>query len=70
MNVIAGDENGYLLRTMQGQVILDETGKEIIGVMPPKGALKSDIVEAFRRWVLMGMPRTAEDAAGLTWPTP
>ncbi len=70
MNVIAGDENSYLLLTIQGQAILDETGKEIIGVMPPKGTLKADVVEAFRRWVLMGMPRTAEDAAGLTWPAP
>lgn len=69
-NVIAGDENGYLLLTVQGQVILDETGKEIIGVMPPKGTLKPDVIEAFRRWVLMGMPRAAEDAAGLTWPAP
>lgn len=69
-NVIAGDENGYLLLTMQGQVILDENGQEIIGVMPPKGTLKPDVIEAFRRWVLMGMPRAAEDAAGLTWPAP
>jgi len=69
-NVIAGDENGYLLLTIQGQTILDETGKEIIGVMPPKGTLKADVVDAFRRWVLMGMPRTVEDAAGLTWPAP
>ncbi len=70
MNVIAGDENGYLLLTIQGQAILDENGQEVIGVMPPKGTLKPDVIEAFRRWVLMGMPRTAEDAAGLTWPTP
>lgn len=69
-NVVAGDENSYLLLTIQGQAILDETGKEIIGVMPPKGTLKPDVIEAFRRWVLMGMPRTAEDAAGLTWPAP
>ncbi len=70
MNVIVGDENGYLLLTIQGQVVLDETGKEIIGVMPPKGTLKPDVIDAFRRWVLMGMPRAAEDAAGLTWPAP
>jgi mono/diheme cytochrome c family protein len=69
-NVIAGDENSYLLLTIQGQAILDESGKEIIGVMPPKGTLKPDVIEAFRRWVLMGMPQTAPDAAGLTWPAP
>lgn len=70
MNIIAGDENSYLLLTIQGQAILDETGKEIIGVMPPKGTLKPDVIDVFRRWVLTGMPRTAEDAAGLTWPAP
>lgn len=69
-NIIAGDENSYLLLTIQRQAILDATGKEIIGVMPPKGALKADVVEVFRRWVLMGMPRAAKDAAGLTWPAP
>lgn len=69
-NVIAGDENSYLLLTIQGQAILDETGKEIIGVMPPRGTLKPDAIEALRRWVLMGMPRTAQEAAGLTWPAP
>ncbi len=71
LNVVAGDENSYLLLVIQGQPILDPaTGTEIIGVMPPKGTLKPDVVEALRRWVLMGMPRTAEEAAGLSWPAP
>ncbi|GAB4485143.1 MAG: hypothetical protein Fur0016_09800 [Anaerolineales bacterium] len=69
-NIIAGDPNSYLLLAIQGQAILDETGQEMIGVMPPKGTLKPDVIEALRRWVLMGMPRTAEDAAKLTWPAP
>ena len=69
-NLIAGDENSYLLLTIQGQAILDENGKEIIGVMPPKGTLKPEVIAALRRWVLMGMPRTAAEAARLTWPAP
>jgi mono/diheme cytochrome c family protein len=71
-NVIAGDENSFLLQVIQGTPIPDTVnpGKDLIGVMPPKGHLKPDAIEAFRRWILMGMPETAEDAAGLTWPTP
>lgn len=70
MNVIAGDENSYLLQVIQGKPILNPDGSEAIGVMPPSGTLKPEVIEVFRRWVLMGMPRTAEDAARLTWPTP
>ncbi|PWH11920.1 MAG: hypothetical protein DDG60_15810 [Anaerolineae bacterium] len=70
MNVIAGDENSFLLQVIQGKPILNPDGSEAIGVMPPSGTLKPDVIEVFRRWVLMGMPRTAEEAATLTWPTP
>lgn len=69
-NVIAGEENSYLLQVIQGKPILNPDGSEKIGVMPPNGHLKPEVIEVFIRWVLMGMPRTAEDAAGLTWPTP
>jgi hypothetical protein len=38
--------------------------------MPPKKVLGGDIVEAFLRWIMNGMPQTAEDAAALsTMPT-
>jgi len=65
-NVIAGDANSYLLQVIQGQAILDENGKEIIGVMPPKSTLKPNVVDAFIRWIMNGMPQTAEDAAALS----
>jgi mono/diheme cytochrome c family protein len=67
-NVIAGDVNSYLLVTIQGTPILDENGEEIIGVMPPSSKLKPDVVDAFIRWVMAGMPQTAEDAAALWMP--
>lgn len=70
MNIVAGDENSFLLQVIQGSPILNADGSEEIGVMPPKGTLKPEVIEAFRRWVLAGMPRTAEDAAKLTWPAP
>ena len=66
-NIIAGDPNSYLLQVIQGTAIMDpeKPGEELIGVMPPKGHLKSDAVDAFLRWIMNGMPRTAEDAAKL-----
>ena len=65
-NVIAGDENSYLLLTIQEHPILDENGEEIIGVMPPTRALKPDIVNAFLLWIMNGMPQTAADAGALS----
>ncbi|MCA2001486.1 MAG: c-type cytochrome [Chloroflexi bacterium] len=70
-NVVAGDETSYLLQVIQGQPILDESGKEIIGVMPPSKALKADVVNVFKLWIMNGMPQTAVDAATLsTAPAP
>jgi mono/diheme cytochrome c family protein len=65
-NVIAGDENGYLLQTIQEHVILDENGEEIIGVMPPSRALSPNIVDVFFRWIMNGMPQTAAEAGALS----
>jgi hypothetical protein len=39
--------------------------QELIGVMPPKGHLKPDALDAFIRWIMNGMPETAEEAAKL-----
>ena len=66
-NTIAGDPNGYLIQVIQGTPIRDpaDPQKELIGVMPPKGHLKPDAIEAFVLWILNGMPETAEDAAHL-----
>ena len=70
-NIIAGDANSYLLQVIQGHKILDANGKTLIGVMPPKSTLKPGYIEVFIRWILNGMPRTAEDAAALfAVPTP
>ena len=72
-NVLAGDPNGYLLQVIQGTPIPDpkDPSKDLIGVMPPKGHLKSDVVDALIRWIMNGMPKTAEEAAKLfVAPTP
>ncbi len=66
-NIIAGDPNSYLLQVIQGTAIMDPANpnEEMIGVMPPKGHLKPDVIDAFMRWIMNGMPRTAEEAATL-----
>jgi mono/diheme cytochrome c family protein len=69
-DVIAGDENSYLLQVIQGHAIPDpkDPSKEMIRKMPPNSTLKPNIVDVFVRWVMNGMPRTAEDAAKLFAP--
>jgi mono/diheme cytochrome c family protein len=78
-NVVAGDADGYLIQVIQGTAIMDPENpeEEMIGVMPPKGHLKPDAVNAFVRWIMSGMPKTAEEASELsvtpevtTTPTP
>ena len=65
-NIIASDMNSYLLQTIQQTPILDANGEEIIGVMPPKSVLKPNVVDVFVRWIMNGMPQTAEEAAALS----
>lgn len=67
-NVVAGDVNSYLLQVIQGHEILNEKGEVVIGVMPPKSTLKPNIIDVFIRWIMNGMPLTAEDAAALFTP--
>jgi mono/diheme cytochrome c family protein len=70
-DIIAGDENSYLLQVIQRIEILDQNGEVIIGVMPPKTTLKQSYVDVFLRWIMNGMPQTAEEAAALfVAPTP
>ena len=72
-DVIAGDMDSYLLQVIQETPIMDpeKPDEELIGVMPPTRALKPNVVDVFIRWIMNGMPRTAEEAAALSvTPTP
>jgi hypothetical protein len=72
-NIIKGDESSYLLQVIQEHAIMDPENpeEELIGVMPPSKALKPDVVDVFVRWIMNGMPQTAEEAAALfVLPTP
>ncbi len=66
-NVVSGNETSYLLQVIQGTPIMDpkDPNEEMIGVMPPKGHLKPDAIDVFIRWIMNGMPKTADDAAKL-----
>jgi mono/diheme cytochrome c family protein len=67
-NIIAGDDQGYLLQVIQGTPIMDpeKPQEEIIRVMPPSYRLKPGVIDVFLRWIMNGMPRTAEEAAALS----
>jgi mono/diheme cytochrome c family protein len=72
-DIIAGSLDSYLLQVIQEHAIMDPANptEELIGVMPPNTVLKPNVVDAFIRWIMNGMPRTAEDAAALfVAPTP
>jgi len=71
-NIIAGDENSYFLQVIQEHAIMDpgKPDEELIGVMPPSRALKPNVVDVFVRWIMNGMPQTAEDAAALSTTPP
>jgi len=66
-NIIPGDENSYLLQVIQEMPIMnpEKPDEEMIGVMPPNRALKPNVVDVFIRWIMNGVPNTAEDAAKL-----
>jgi mono/diheme cytochrome c family protein len=69
-DLIAGDTSSYLLQVIQETPIMnpDKPDEELIGVMPPSRALKPNMVDVFIRWIMNGMPKTAEDAAKLFAP--
>jgi len=67
--ITAGDPESILLKVIQEQNIVDPaTGEEIIGVMPPNSVLKPNVVDVWVRWIMNGMPQTAEEAAALYVP--
>jgi mono/diheme cytochrome c family protein len=71
-NIITGDMNSYFLQVIQETPIMDpqDPAAELIGVMPPNRALKPNVVDVFIRWIMNGMPQTAEDAEVIPTPLP
>jgi len=72
-NILPGNSGSYFLQVIQETPIMDPENpdEELIGVMPPNKALKPNIIDVFIRWIMNGMPETAEQAAALyVAPTP
>jgi quinol-cytochrome oxidoreductase complex cytochrome b subunit len=68
--IVAGDPDSILLQVIQQHPIIDpDTGEEIIRVMPLNSTLKPNVVDVWIRWVMNGMPQTAEEAAALYVPS-
>lgn len=63
-NIIPGDLNCNTILMINRQEI--EAG----GPMPPTKALKPELIEIFERWVLGGAPKTPEEAATKSLPSP
>ncbi len=57
--MVAGDTNSILLRLINWEELPDIE----VGLMPPSKQLKPEYIDVITRWVLAGMPQTAEDAA-------
>ncbi len=67
--ITAGDPDSILLKVIQGQEIKDpQTGEVTIRTMPLNSQLKPDVVDVWVRWVMNGMPQTADEAAALYVP--
>lgn len=60
-NMIAGDMNSTLILMLHRVEDLEAGGP-----MPPTKALKHELIEIFERWVMAGMPETADQAATLS----
>lgn len=60
-NMVAGDLNSTMILMLHRVEDLEAGGP-----MPPTKALKPELIEIFERWVLAGMPETAEQAAALS----
>ena len=62
----AGDPQSLLLQLITGHAGIDPKTGNTIRQMPPTKLLDQQYVDMFTRWVLAGMPQTAEDAAKVT----
>ena len=65
----AGDPQSLLLQLINGHEGKDPKTGKVIRQMPPTRLLDPQYIDMLTRWVLAGMPKTAEQAAALS-PTP
>ncbi len=71
--ITAGDPDSLMLKLINGEEGLDPVTGKTIRQMPPTKLLDPKYVDMLTRWVMAGMPQTAEEAAALAptaTPTP
>lgn len=61
-NVLKGDLTSNMLLLLERQKL------DTAGPMPPTKALKPELIDIIRRWIVAGMPNTPEDAAAVPAP--
>jgi mono/diheme cytochrome c family protein len=64
--ITAGDLESLLLKLIDGQEGKDPVTGKVIRQMPPTKLLDPQYVDILTRWVMNGMPQTAEEASKLT----
>ncbi len=64
--ITAGDPESLLLKLINGQEGKDPVTGNVIRQMPPTKLLDAKYVDMLTRWVMAGMPQTAEQAAALS----
>ena len=64
--ITAGDPESLLLKLINGQEGKDPITGNVIRQMPPTKLLDPKYVDMLTRWVMAGMPQTAEQAAALS----
>ncbi|MBE3038101.1 MAG: c-type cytochrome, partial [Chloroflexi bacterium] len=64
--ITAGDPESLLLKLINGQEGKDPVTDKVIRQMPPTKLLGPLYVDMLTRWVMAGMPQTAEEAAALS----
>jgi mono/diheme cytochrome c family protein len=67
--ISAGDPDSLLLQLINGHEGTDPKTGKTIRQMPPTKLLSQQYIDMLTKWVLAGMPRTAEEAAAMS-PTP
>jgi len=67
--ITAGDPESLLIKLINGQEGKDPKTGKVIRQMPPTKLLDPKYIDMLTRWILAGMPKTAEEAAALA-PTP
>jgi len=64
--MVAGDMNSIMIQVLNGTEIKDDKGEVIIHQMPQTKLLKPEYIDMLTRWIMAGMPNTADEAKALS----